>query len=213
MSSPSEKKRVAAIRQGLRRLYPDAHCELNFKNPLQLLVATILSAQCTDKRVNLVTPSLFAKYKTAQDFADAAPAQLEAAIRSTGFYRAKALSIREACRLLVEKFSGKVPKTMEELLTLRGVARKTANVVLGTAYGIAEGVVVDTHVKRVSFRLGLTDSKDPARIEKDLQTAVPRKDWIFFGHALTWHGRRVCFALRPNCPGCILNKVCPRRGV
>lgn len=203
------KKTVA----GLRKLYPEAHCELDFKTPLQLIVATILSAQCTDKRVNMVTPALFAKYKTAKDFAQADPVALEAMIKSTGFYRAKALSIREMAKAVVVDFGGEVPRDMDSLLTLRGVARKTANVVLGTAFGIACGVVVDTHMKRVSYRLGLTDETDPVKIERDLMELVPKKDWIFFGHAMIWHGRRVCFARTPNCPGCPLRSFCPQRGV
>ncbi|MBI3549305.1 MAG: endonuclease III [Elusimicrobia bacterium] len=207
------EKRIGDILKGLKRLYPNPTCELDFKSPLQLLMATILSAQCTDKRVNMVTPALFKKYPDAKSLAAAEPSELEAVVRTTGFFRAKAKSIRETARLLVERFGGKVPRTMEELLVLRGVARKTANVVLGTAYGIAEGVVVDTHVKRLSFRLGLSEATDPVKIERDLMALVPRKDWIFFGHAMTWHGRRVCFAVSPNCPGCLLNTVCPKRGV
>jgi len=204
---------TSAILKGLRKLYPEATCELNFKNPLQLLVATILSAQCTDKRVNMVTPALFKKYPTAAAFAKADPTELESMVRSTGFYRSKAKSVMDACKALVERFAGAVPRTMDELLTLRGVARKTANVVLGTAYGVAAGVVVDTHVIRLSYRLGLSDEKDPVKIEKDLMALVPQKDWTFFGHALTWHGRRVCFARSPDCPGCSLRSVCPKRGV
>ena len=198
---------------GLRRLYPDAHCELDFSSPLELIVATILSAQCTDKRVNTVTPHLFRKYRTAEAYAKADPRTLEQEIRTTGFYRSKAASILATAKALVEKFGGEIPKTMDELLTLRGVARKTANVVLGTAYGIPAGVVVDTHVRRVSYRLGLTDEKDPEKIERDLQKIVPRKDWIYFGHAIIWHVRRVCKAAAPDCPGCLLSKICPQRGV
>ena len=205
----SAKKVVA----GLRRIYPDAHCELDFKTPLELLVATILSAQCTDRRVNLVTKELFKKYKSAKDYAAAKRGELEALIRSAGFYRAKANSIQETAKTLVEKHGGKVPQTMEELLELQGVARKTANVVLGTAYVKPEGIVVDTHVKRLAYRLGLTDQTDPVKIEKELMPIVPCKDWIFFGHALIWHGRRVCAAISPNCPGCFLNRICPQRGV
>ncbi|HBL18414.1 MAG TPA: endonuclease III [Elusimicrobia bacterium] len=198
---------------GLRKLYPDAHCELDFKTPLQMLAAVILSAQCTDKRVNLVTPALFQRYRRAEDFADAEPAELESLIRSTGFFRAKARSIREAARALVERHGGRVPGTMAELLELRGVARKTANVILGTVFGKAEGVVVDTHVKRLAFRLGLTRRTDPVRIERDLMACLPREDWVFFGHALVWHGRRVCHARKPDCGGCGLARVCPQRGV
>lgn len=208
-----ENRRKAAqeILKRLHKLYPDAACELNFKTPLELLIATILSAQCTDKRVNMVTPELFRKYVSARDFAEAEPVELESMIRSTGFYRAKARSIREACRALVEQFNGKVPKSMDELLTLRGVARKTANVILGTAYATAEGIVVDTHVKRLAWRMGLSDEKEPEKIERDLMELIPRKEWIFFGHAMTWHGRRICFARAPDCPNCALNKVCPKR--
>lgn len=207
------KPPVGEIVKRLKKLYPDAHCELDFKTPLQLLVATILSAQCTDRRVNVVTPALFKKYRSAADFAQAPQLELEAAIRSTGFFRSKALSIREACRTMVEKFAGRVPDTMTDLLTLRGVARKTANVVLGSAYGKSEGIVVDTHVKRVAFRLGLTNKTNPVLVEKDLQAIVPRKDWVFLGHGLVWHGRRCCYARSPHCPGCLLNPVCPKRGV
>lgn len=207
------KERAAGILKGFKKLYPKADCELNFKNPLELLIATILSAQCTDKRVNQVTPSLFKKYKTAHDYARADLTQLEQEIRSTGFYRSKARSIHESCKVLVEKFSGQVPKTMEELVELPGVARKTANVVLGTAYGIASGIVVDTHVKRLAYRMGLSDKKDPEKIERDLTGLLPRKEWIFFGHSMIWHGRRVCAARAPDCPNCLLNKLCPKRGV
>ncbi len=206
-------ERSRLILKGLRRLYPDAHCELDFKTPLELLVATILSAQCTDKRVNVVTKELFKKYKTAADFSKAKREDLEALVRSTGFYRAKARSIREMAACLVAKHKGRVPDRMEDLLELRGVARKTANVVLGSAFGKAEGVVVDTHVKRLAFRMGLTDETDPEKVERDLMELVPKKDWIMFSHGLVWHGRRVCFARHPDCPGCSLNKVCPQRGV
>ena len=213
MNQEARKRRAQGILRGLHKLYPDAHCELDFKGPLQLLVATILSAQCTDKRVNMVAPALFKKYPTAQALAAADLTALEGEIRSTGFFRSKAMSIREAAKTLAERFGGQVPKTMDELLELRGVARKTANVVLGTAYGIASGIVVDTHVIRLSYRLGLTDEKDPRKIEQDLIAVVPKKDWIYFGHAMIWHGRRVCSAAHPDCPGCGLNKICPKRGV
>ncbi|MCX5796660.1 MAG: endonuclease III [Elusimicrobia bacterium] len=204
---------VSAVIKGLRRLYPDAHCELDHKTPLELLVATILSAQCTDKRVNVVTKTLFKKYRTAADYARADTVELEGLVRSTGFFRSKAKSIQETAKILVAEHGGKVPDTMEELLQLRGVARKTANVILGTAYGRACGIVVDTHMKRVSFRLGLTDETDPEKVEQDLMKLVPKKDWIFFSQAMVWHGRRVCFARNPDCPGCALNVLCPRRGV
>ena len=202
-----------AVIKGLRKLYPDAHCELDHKTPLELLVATILSAQCTDKRVNLVTKALFRTYRTAQDYAKADPDELEGLIRSTGFFRSKAKSIQETAKVLVAKHGGQVPDTMEELLQLRGVARKTANVILGTAYGRACGIVVDTHMKRLAYRLGLTDETKPEKVELDLMKLVPKKDWIFFSQGMVWHGRRVCFARNPDCPGCALNKVCPKRGV
>jgi endonuclease-3 len=207
------KARAAAILRGLRRLYPDAHCELEHRTPLELLVATILSAQCTDKRVNLVTKTLFRKYRTARDYAQAETAELEGLIRSTGFFRSKARSIQEAARVLDAKHGGEVPDGMDALLSLRGVARKTANVILGTAYGIASGIVVDTHMKRLAWRMDLTDESDPEKVEKDLVAIVPKKDWIAFSHGMVWHGRRVCFARNPDCPGCALNKVCPKRGV
>ncbi|MDD5627893.1 MAG: endonuclease III [Elusimicrobia bacterium] len=205
--------KAAALLKGLRQLYPDANCELDHKTPLELLVATILSAQCTDKRVNLVTKALFKKYRSAADYAKADTAELEADIRSTGFFRSKAKSIQETAKILVAEHHGKVPDTMEELLELRGVARKTANVILGTAYGKASGIVVDTHMKRVAFRLGLTAQTDPEKVEVDLMKSVPKRDWIFFSQAMVWHGRRVCFARNPDCPGCALNRVCPRRGL
>lgn len=205
--------RVTRVLAGLRRLYPEAHCELEFKSPLDLLVATILSAQCTDKRVNLVTRPLFKRYRQAADYARASLPELESLIRSTGFFRAKARSIVEAARTLVSEFQGRVPESMEELLKLRGVARKTANVVLGTAFGKAAGIVVDTHMRRVAFRLGLTNETDPGKIERDLTACVPRRDWIYFGHTMIWHGRRLCKALAPDCPSCPLNRICPKRGV
>lgn len=207
------KVRARQTLKGLHVLYPEAHCELDFSSPLELIVATILSAQCTDRRVNVITKTLFKRYKTAKAYAEADPAELESIIRSAGFFRAKARSIKEMTRALLERHGGQVPRTMAQLLELRGVARKTANVVLGTAYGQSEGIVVDTHMKRVAHRLGLTDETDPVKVEKDLMAAVPKKEWIFFGHAMVWHGRRVCGAASPNCPGCLLNKFCPKRGV
>ena len=207
------KTSVAAILQGLHKLYPDAHCELVHKNPLELLVATILSAQCTDRRVNLVTKTLFLKYRTAQDYARAAISELEGLIRSAGFFRAKAKSIQETAKVIAAKHGGKVPDRMEDLLEFRGVARKTANVILGTAFGQASGIVVDTHMKRVAFRLGLTDRTEPEKVERDLMKLVPKKDWIFFSQGMVWHGRRVCFARKPDCPICALRAVCPKRGV
>ena len=191
------------------QVYPNAHCELNFRNPLELLVATILSAQSTDKRVNMVTPALFKKYRTAKDYADAPQAELENAIKSTGFYRNKAKSIRDAMRAIVEKHGGKVPETMEELCALPGVGRKTANVVLGNAFHKNEGIVVDTHVIRLSQRLGLTKHKDPVKIELDLMKLVPREHWTDWSHWLIWHGRRRCFARKPDCGQCEVFGLCP----
>ncbi len=206
-------ERAKAVIAALRRLYPDASCELIHHDPLQLLVATILSAQCTDARVNAVTPALFSRYETASDFAAARAPELEGLIRSCGFYRMKAKAIIETATALRDRFGGRVPDRMEDLLTLRGVARKTANVVLGEAYGKAEGVVVDTHMKRLAYRLGLSDESDPVKVERDLMACVPRKSWIFFSHATIRHGRRVCRALSPKCGECSLRRLCPQRGV
>jgi endonuclease-3 len=208
-------KNPAALLKALKEAYPKVVCALNHENPLQLLVATILSAQCTDARVNVVTPDLFKKYRSAEEFAHAKPLELEQTIRSTGFYRNKAKSILGMAKLLVEKYKSVVPKTMEELLELPGVARKTANVVLGTAYNISVGVVVDTHVMRLSERLGLSRASTPEKIEQELMKVVPRADWIWFSHALITHGRRVCMARNPNCPGCPVKKECanPVKGV
>lgn len=203
------KKQAAKVLKALKGLYPDAHCELDFKTPLELVVATILSAQCTDKRVNMITPALFKKYKDAASYARSDASELELIIRSAGFYHAKARSIREMAKVLATTFGGRVPDRMEDLLELRGVARKTANVVLGTAYGKAEGVVVDTHMKRVAFRLGLTGEADPVKVERDLMACVPRRAWIYFGHAMVWHGRRLCHARLPDCPHCPMRAFCP----
>ncbi len=197
----------------LRKEYPDAHCALNHTNAFELLVATILSAQCTDERVNIVTADLFRKYKGPKDFVDVLQEDLEQDVRSTGFFRNKAKNIKAASQRIVDEYGGKVPENMEDLLTLGGVARKTANVVLGNAFGIASGVVVDTHVKRLSNRLGLTKQSDPVKIEKDLEKLVPKKDWVMFSHWLIYHGRRVCNARKPDCENCVLNKICPRVGV
>lgn len=205
--------RVKKIIAGLNQAYPDAHCELNYSNPLQLLIATILSAQCTDKRVNIVTAELFKKYRSAADFAGAALSDLEEAIKSTGFFRNKAKSIKTATKAIVEKHGGDVPKTMELLTELGGVGRKTANVVLGNAFGINTGIVVDTHVARLSQRLGLTREKDPAKIELELMALMPREQWTMFSHWLIWHGRRRCFARSPDCSHCEIKAVCPRIGV
>lgn len=204
----TDPARVRAILEKLDEAYPAATCALKHHNPFQLLIATILSAQCTDERVNQVTPALFAKYPTPTDFAYADPRELEQEIRPTGFFRNKTKSIMCASREIVEKFHGEVPKSMEELLTLPGVARKTANVVLGTAFGTASGVVVDTHVTRVAGRLDLTRNTDPKKIEQDLMQVIPREKWILFAHQLIWHGRRVCQARKPRCLECNLEKIC-----
>jgi endonuclease III len=204
----TDPARVRAILERLEEAYPAATCALKHENPFQLLIATILSAQCTDERVNLVTPSLFRKYPDPKAFAYANPAELQQEIRPTGFFRNKTKSIMGAGKKIVEEFHGEVPQTMDELLTLPGVARKTANVVLGTAFGQAVGVVVDTHVQRVARRLDLTKNTDPKKIELDLMTALPRDKWILFAHQLIWHGRRVCQARNPKCIECNLNKLC-----
>jgi endonuclease-3 len=208
----SEEARVAAICDGLEALYPDAHCELDFKSPFELLVATILSAQCTDKRVNLATPALFARFPDPKAMAAADPVELELLIRSTGFYRNKAKSILGACRVLLSDFGGQVPRTMQELLTLPGVARKTANVLLGSAFGLNEGIAVDTHVTRLAGRLGLSRHSDPVKIERDLLQRLPRERWTQLGHQIIWHGRRVCSARKPDCAGCALEPHCPAAG-
>ena len=189
--------------------YPDARTELDWSNPLELLVATILSAQTTDVQVNRVTESLFSKYRTAEDYADSTPDELEEDIRPTGFYRNKARSLRGMASALVEEHGGEVPRTMSELVALPGVGRKTANVVLGNAFGTNEGIVVDTHVRRVSGRLGLTESSDPVNIEQELMEVVPEEDRTIFSHLLILHGRRTCKARKPDCPNCILNDICP----
>jgi len=212
-SFPTKLARTKLILAGLSRTYPDAHCELNFSNPLELLVATILSAQCTDKRVNIVTADLFKKYRTAADFAAADLADLEAAIKTTGFFRNKAKNIKTACQAIVEKHGGEVPRTMEALIELGGVGRKTANVVLGNAFDINVGVVVDTHVARLSERLDLTRERDPAKIELALMKLVPTEKWTLFSHLLIWHGRRRCYARKPDCAGCEIRTLCPRIGV
>lgn len=200
------------VRQ-LRADYADAECALNFRNPLELLIATILSAQCTDQRVNLVTKDLFKKYRSAADFAKAPLAELEKAVRSTGFFRNKAKNIQGCCKKLVEKFGGKVPERLDDLVELPGVGRKTANVVLGTAFGIASGVVVDTHVGRLSQRLGLTEETDAVKIESELIAQLPKKEWITFSHRMIHHGRKVCAARKPLCSTCNFSKFCPQIGV
>jgi endonuclease-3 len=204
----TDPKRVAAILAGLDAAYPNATCELNYSNAFQLLIATILSAQCTDVRVNQVTSELFRKYTKPEDFASASPAELEKEIRPTGFFRNKTKSIMGASKGLIERFGGEVPRTMEEILTLPGVARKTGNVVLGTAYGITSGIVVDTHVIRLSQRLDLTRNGDPKKIEHDLMKVIPEGKWIKFSHQLIWHGRRVCAARKPKCAECNLESLC-----
>lgn len=205
----TNRERVDQLVKALPEVYPDAHCELDFRNPLELLIATILSAQCTDKRVNLVTPALFAKYRTARNYANAAPATLEGLIRSTGFFRSKTRSIRGAAAAIVAEHAGRVPDTMEKLHGLPGVGRKTANVVLGNAFGKDEGIVVDTHVARLSHRLRLTRNTDPEKIEQDLMKLVPRQHWTNWSHWLIWHGRRRCFARRPDCHRCEIFHLCP----
>ena len=197
----------------LKRTYPRAKCSLDYKNPLQLLVATILSAQCTDKRVNMTTPKLFARYRTAADFADCDITELQSLIRSTGFYRNKAKNIKGACRMIVDEFGGKVPDTMEDILRLPGVARKTANIVLGNAYGVIEGVPVDTHAIRISYLLGFTRERNPVKIERDLMALIPRKDWLHLSNLFVHHGRAICIARRPACSRCPLNKLCPKVGL
>jgi len=211
-SKSSTPERLRKIVRTLARVYGDAHCALAHSNALELLVATILSAQCTDNRVNSVTAELFKKYRTAKDFADADPEELEAAVRSTGFFRNKAKSIRGAAARIVEEHGGEVPSTMEELLELPGVARKTANVVLGTWFGKATGVVVDTHVQRIAQRLQLTREDDPKKIEQDLMRLLPIEEWINFSHRLIWHGRRICTARKPKCGECPIAAECPSAG-
>ena len=205
---PTNPKRVAAILARLDEDYPEATCELKHENPFQLLVSTILSAQCTDVRVNQVTEKLYRKYPNAKAFAAANPAELEQEIRPTGFFRNKTKSVMGASKAVVEKFGGEVPRTMEEMLSLPGVARKTANVVLGTAYGLPSGVVVDTHVLRLAERLELTKNHEPKMVEQDLMKILPKDKWIKFSHQLIWHGRRVCVARNPRCIQCNLETVC-----
>ena len=210
-SEPELKKkaRVIEIIDLLEKEYPKAKTALHYSSPLEMLIATILSAQCTDKRVNIVTKSLFNKYRTAQDYVNADLSELEQDIRSTGFYRNKAKNIKNTSRLLVEKYDSKVPRTMEELLELPGVARKTANIVLSNAYGVIVGIAVDTHVRRLAQRLGLTENKDPNKIEADLMQEVPKSQWKRITDLLIFHGRNVCIARKPKCSSCSLNKICP----
>lgn len=207
-SKGASPERVRAILEKLDEAYPEAVCALEHKNPYQLLVSTILSAQCTDERVNQVTKSLYAKYPGPKDFAYADPRELEQDIRPTGFFRSKTKSIVGASKKIVEEFHGEVPRSMEQLLTLPGVARKTANVVLGTAFGIASGIVVDTHVTRLAGRLDLSTNTDPKKIEQDLMQVIPKEKWILFSHQLIWHGRKVCRARKPRCAECNLERLC-----
>ncbi len=208
-----KKKHARKIARGLARAYPDAQCALSRNSPFELLVATILSAQCTDGRVNATTPELFRQYPTPQALAAAKQKDVEKIIKPLGFFRAKSANIRSMAQKLVDEFDGEIPQNLDELVTLPGVGRKTANVVLGTAFGIPSGVVVDTHVKRLSNLLGLTASKNPDRIERDLMAVLPRKEWIDFSHRTIHHGRRICIARRPKCVECPLLKCCPRVGL
>ena len=205
------RKRAAKVLQGLRAAYPDAGCELVFSNPLELAVAAILSAQCTDKRVNLVTPALFRKYRTAADWAKTPQDVLESEIRSTGFFRNKAKNIRALCTELEKNHGGRIPDDLDVLITLPGIGRKTANLLIATAYG-KPGIIVDTHFRRLSQRLGLTKNDDPDKIEFDLKALLPEKDWSDFSHCMVFHGRRCCFARKPNCPGCPVKDLCPSAG-
>jgi len=207
------KSRTQKIVAGLKTAYPDAHCQLDFGNPLELLIATILSAQCNDRQVNLVTPVLFGEFRTAGEYADAKPGAIETKIKRLGLYRNKAKAIQACCRKLVERHGGQVPSSMEELLELDGVGRKTANVVLGNAFQINHGVVVDTHVARLSARLGLTRQKTPEKIELALMRLVPQEEWTLLSHLLIWHGRRRCMARNPDCPHCEVLELCPRVGL
>lgn len=204
-----KKKRTKEIIKRLKKAYPNAHCALNHRNAFELLVATILSAQCTDDRVNIVTATLFRKYRTPQDYLNVSQEELANDIKSINFFNNKTKSIQGTAQKLVDNFGGEVPNTMDELLTLNGVARKTANVVLGNAFGIASGVVVDTHVSRLSQRLGLTEETTPEKIEKDLSELVPKKDWVMFPHWLISHGRSICNARKPKCEECVLSDICP----
>lgn len=209
MSGTDIKQRTRNIIRSLKRAYPNATCSLNHSNAFELLIATILSAQCTDERVNIVTADLFRKYRRPEDYLKVAPTELQKDIRTTGFFRNKARSIQGASKMLVDGYGGKVPQTMDELLELPGVARKTANVVMGNAFGIASGVVVDTHVTRLSRRLGLTTQKQAEKIEIDLMALVPKRDWVIFSHLLIAHGRKICKARNPRCDECVIEKYCP----
>ena len=208
-----KKARALRVLAILKKTYPRAECSLDYKNPLQLLIATILSAQCTDERVNKTTPALFAKYRAASDFANSNISELQSLIRSTGFYRNKAANIKAACRMIVDDCGGKVPSSMEEILKLPGVARKTANIVLGNSYGVIEGVPVDTHAIRISYLLGLTKEKNPVKIERDLMQLIPKKDWLLISNLFVHHGRAICIARRPLCSKCPLYRLCPKVGL
>lgn len=214
MANPAAALRTRAVKidAALAKAYPDAKCALHHKNALELLIATILSAQCTDERVNKVTPALFSRYPDAKAFADADRGELERMIQSTGFFRNKAKSIQECCKVLVEKYAGAVPRTMEELVPLPGIGRKTANVILGNAFGIP-GIPVDTHVGRLSRRMGLTKNEDPVKVERDLMALIPEKEWTDFGHRMIFHGRQICQSRKPKCAECVVNKLCPKVGV
>jgi endonuclease-3 len=211
-TSNAVRTRARRIVRLLAQLYPDARCALHYENPLQLLIATILSAQCTDARVNMVTPGLFARFPSVQDFATANPRELETAIQSTGFFRNKTRNIQECCKQLVSQYNGQLPETLEELTKLPGIGRKTANVILGTAFDVP-GITVDTHVRRLSRRMGLTTQMDPEKIERDLMQLIPKKEWTMFSHRMIFHGRQVCHARNPKCAECALAKVCPKIGV
>jgi endonuclease-3 len=206
-----KKKHTAEIIKRLKKAYPDAHCALNHTSAFELMIATILSAQCTDERVNIVTADLFRKYRVPEDYLKVTQQDLETDIHSTGFFRNKAKNIQAACRRLIEVYKGEIPRSMDEILTLGGVARKTGNVVLGNAFGIASGVVVDTHVGRLSQRLGLTTNDTAEKIEKDLMDLVPKRHWIMFPHWMIFHGRQVCIARKPKCEICVLANICPSR--
>ena len=207
--SDEKQRRTAEIIKRLKKAYPDAHCALNHSSAFELLIATILSAQCTDERVNIVTADLFRKYRGPEDYLKVDQTELEKDIHSTGFFRNKSKNIQGACRRLIDEFGGAIPQTMDEILTLPGVARKTANVVLGNAFGIASGVVVDTHVARLSQRLGLTTNENAEKIENDLFQLVPKRNWIMFPHWLITHGRQICMARKPKCRQCVLANICP----
>ena len=208
-TAPMKRRSINRILNILSKTYPDAKVALNFANPLEMLVSTILSAQCTDERVNLVTKDLFKKYKTPEDYANSNLKELESQIRSTGFYRVKAKNIRKTCQMIVEKFDSKVPWTMDELTSLPGIGRKTANIILSNSYGVVEGIAVDTHVARVSKRLGLTNNKEPDKIEQDLMKLIKKELWLPFTYQIIEHGRRICKARKPLCKICLLNKLCP----